>query len=231
MAYYTSQLQLLENNQLSPSSATWDILYTKNWLPDVTLFLAAVALPTQVPNGTCVAINHIETNLIIVENSLPTSELYSAMICGNILSHVVQELNEKSGIKLYRFDTEPPVQEEEDARNNKTANFSIFKIRNKRTYVTVEVKLDVPEKLSKRTRTDLSQLFLESIYCCRKEKINRMLAILTDGFIWHNMALDVSRFPISIEKYFRIKINPEDTPKDVCNTLMQYILTNCYQKD
>ena len=223
-SYYTSQLALLERYQLPPSSATWDILYSKEWLPDIAEFLTAVDIPAQVPDGRCKAAP-IETNVVMVKNSLPTSEKYSFVICANIISHVVNELNQNTGgLKLYRLDAEPSVQEENDARNNKRADFSILKIRNKRTYVIVEVKLSVPETLSSREKNDLAQLFLEIIYCCRKEKINRMLAILTNGFIWHTIALD-TRFPITFENYFRIKIKPENTPKDICNTLTHYILT------
>ena len=51
---------------------------------------------------------------------------------------------------------EPNVLEEEDARSNKKTDFALLKICNRRTYVTIEVKLDVPEKVMSGTKKRFS---------------------------------------------------------------------------
>ena len=185
-----------------------------------------MASPSEIAQGNCGS-GALETTKAIVANSFPSSELYATMICGITATHIVGELNNIKQKVVYQLEMEPNILQEED----KKSDFTILKILNERTYVTIEVKLDVPDKVTAGTKNDLAQLFLEAIYCCKKESIDKLLAILTNGFVWHCFALDASHFPVSIDKYFKMTIDVNDSPAPVCNAVTNYILTNCFQQD
>ena len=80
---------------------------------------------------------------LIRKNSLPTNEGHFILLCGTLLPHIVEDLNEKE--KLYRF---PIVKEEEDSRKNKHSDFSIFTIKDRITRVVIEAKLNVAETVN-----------------------------------------------------------------------------------
>lgn len=129
---------------------------------------------------------------------------------------------------MYRFEVFPIVQKEQDARSNKKADYSVYKIYSKKTYIMVEVKLGVSAKLISHDKDDLAQLFLESIYCCNSEKgEDEILCILTDGFVWHCIVTDLKRLPLSFKKYIKITLTDDCSSgfEKVCKTLTNYVLT------
>ena len=126
-------------------------------------------------------------NKLILKHSLPTNEGHATLLCGNMIAHIVDEINiNNEDSSLHQFEVFPIVKKEADARNNKLADYTIYKIYNKRTHVVVEVKLDVPDRLSAATQDNLAQLFLEAVYCSsQKEKgDSKMMCILTNGLVW-----------------------------------------------
>ena len=168
-------------------------------------------------------ISDLKSCIKIIRNSLPTNEGYPTLICGIMVAHVVDELNKKD--RLYRFEIFP-VQQESDARNNKQSDYSIFKIYNKRTYIMIEVKLDVPSRLTAATKDNLAQLFLEAIYCQSNEGKREMMCVLTNGFVWHCIVTEFSDRPLKFLKYFKIHIDTNNYYKDaerICRTLTNYV--------
>ena len=102
---------------------------------------------------------------LIRKNSLPENEGHSILLCGTLLPHIVEELNEKE--KLYHFSIHPVV--EEDARKNKYADDLIMTIKDSITRVVVEAKLNVSENVNYAMKNDLVQLLLEAMYSDRQE--------------------------------------------------------------
>ena len=74
----------------------------------------------------------------------------------------MEELNDTT--KVYKFSIYPVVKRESDARQNKRANFMIFKIQNRITRVVIEAILNISQNLNNHMRDDLAQLFLEAQY-------------------------------------------------------------------
>ena len=60
--------------------------------------------------------------------------------------------------------------DELDSRENEEADYSIYKVFNRVTYIVVEVKLAVGAGLTVDDKDKLAQLFLEAIYTWEKEK-------------------------------------------------------------
>ena len=218
------QLQLLKEKRLQPSSATWELLEKSNWLP---VFHTLLLMEQQKPlsYGQCThQISEMVTK--IVENSIPTSEGYATLVCGHIITEIVCELNKKKPV--YKFEVEPVVRKEQNSRYNKKADYSIFKIWNRKTYIMIEVKLSVSNPLKASDKNSLAQLFLEMIYCCDQENTTQMLCILTDGFTWHCIATDMSRpdLPINFKQYSLITLNKQDNGfVNVCSTIINYVQT------
>ena len=221
-------MQLLKDGKLQPSSAMWEILKMNNDLPCITTLLSMKPSPEHEDEedsrmSRC-EVSDLKSCMKFIRNSLPTNEGYSTLICGNIVAHVVDELNKKDS--LYRFEIFPVVQQESDTRNNKQSDYSIFKIYNKRTYIMIEVKLDVPFMLTAATKDNLAQLFLEAIYCQSNEGKREMMCVLTNGFIWHCIVTEFRYRPLKFLKYFKILIDADNYYKDaktICQTLTNYV--------
>ena len=87
------------------------------------------------------------------------AEGYSALLCGTLIAHIVDEVNKKTS-SICLFEVCPIIKKEPDARST---DYSIFRIYNKKTYVMIEVKLDVPTKVIGATRDNIAQLLLEAM--------------------------------------------------------------------
>ena len=186
---------------MAPSAASWSLLSKKKWLLE---FEGILYMKSHVDNGTsnlCTTVA-LEQNEHVCKYSLPNSEGYSTLLCGNVITHIVHELNCDKKNVLYMFDVFPVIQKEVDARYNKLADYSIYKIFNKRTYIIVGVKLSVPHRLTSSEKDNLSQLFLEAMYCSSNETVSQiMMCILTNGTVWHMIETDMAKKPIQFIKY------------------------------
>ena len=87
----------LEQDKLAPSSASWSLLGKNGDLPNFAFLFTLVI---------CSVMD------LIRKNSLPTNEGHSILLCGTLLPHIVEDLNEPD--KLYRFSIYPIIEEEED---------------------------------------------------------------------------------------------------------------------
>ena len=71
---------------------------------------------------------------------------------GTLLPHIVEDLNESD--KLYRLLIYPIIKEEEDRRENKRADSTIFMIKDQITRVVIEAKLNVSDTLNYAMKND-----------------------------------------------------------------------------
>ena len=179
----------------------------KNWLPEFSTLLGmkqSTIEATMQCKGT-----QFHVNQLVIRNSLPTNKAYATLLCGNMITHIVDELNEDKDDLNYRFEINPVVSREPD-RHNKLSDYSIFKIKNKKTLVIIEVKLGVPHLLVGSMKDDFAQLCLEALYCSMNEGEGReprqMLCILTNGMMWHALVVDL-RIPITFLKYYCIQLD------------------------
>ena len=81
----------------------------------------------------------LQQNEDICLYSLPNSEGYANLLCGNVITHIVSELNQGKEIVEYKFDVTPIVQREIDASCNKMTDYSVYKIYNKRMPVSKKI--------------------------------------------------------------------------------------------
>jgi len=122
-------LRQLKQGELAPSSVTWGLLHVNSDVPD---FSQLCNLPELQVDGTLckgVEMTRSVMNLIRI-NTLPENEGHSILLCGTLLPHIVEELNNKE--QLYRLSIFPVVKDD-DARRNKYADFSILKIKDSLT--------------------------------------------------------------------------------------------------
>ena len=150
--------------------------------------------------------------------SLPNSIGYASLLCGNVITHIVHELNCDKKTVEYMFDISPIIQREVDARYT---DYSVYKIFNKCTYIIVEVKLSAPNRITATEKDDLSQLFLEAIYSPSNETAFQiMMCILTNGIVWHMTETNMARKPIQFMNYHFVD---SCQVSQICNTITGFI--------
>ena len=86
-------------------------------------------------------------NQEICSNSDPTNEGHPTLLCGNLISHIVSDINKQSGRNVCKFEVFAVVRESTDKRENKMCDYSIFRIFNRLSYIVIEVKLAVGRTL------------------------------------------------------------------------------------
>ena len=100
--------QKLEQGKLHPSNASWTLLQECGHLPEIEPMLD---LPISTVDNVCKGIGEIVSIMdLIRRNSLPMNDGHSALLCGTLLPHVVEELNDTT--KVYKFSIYPVVKRE-----------------------------------------------------------------------------------------------------------------------
>lgn len=187
-------------NKLQPSSATWKVMKHVGIVPDINALIGLQSSHICTVEDKC-QLTELAVNREICNNSNATNEGHPTLLCGIFVSHVVTDINRKSQ-KPVKFEIYPVVKEEDDRRENKLSDYSIYKIMNKLTYIVIEVKLSVGASLTCADQDSLAQLFLEAYYVYsgegRKEShiYTTILAVLTDGTTWHLITTDMSSKPL-----------------------------------
>ena len=186
---------------------------------------------TIIPNANfrCTT-SSILTNDLVMKHTFPSNEGYSSLLCGALLAHILEEVN-TNGPSKCKFEINPVVKQEIDAGNNKHSDYSIFRIRNKITYVMIEVKLEVPNLISAgETKDNIAQLLLEARYCSEEEERREdwsMFCILTNGFAWHGIIVEL-RKSMNILCYHRVTISDDSGYEGlgkICEMITNYIIT------
>ena len=174
------------------------------YLPDVSKLIGMPSVKPDVKKFC--GLTKLEINQEICSNADPTNEGHPTLVCGIFVNHIVKHINEfcSSGLgNLCKFEVFPVVH---DKRENKFADYSIFRILNRITYIIIEVKLGIGATLTAAEQDNLAQLFLEAIYTFRKEgktlANSTMLCVLTDGNTWHLITADLSHLPIQFKTVF-----------------------------
>ncbi len=70
-------------------------------------------------------------------NSDANNEGHPTLLCGNLISHIVDDINALLGASYCKFAILPTVMNDVDRRSNKDADYSIFKVFNTVTYIVV----------------------------------------------------------------------------------------------
>ena len=206
----------LEQGKLCPSSASWILLQESGHLPEIEHVLD---LPISTVDDVCKGIGEIASVMdLIRKNCLLMNEGHSVLLCGTLLPHIVEELNDTA--KVYKFSIYPVVKRESGARENKRADFTIFKIQNRITRVVIEAKLNVSQNLNNHMKDDLAQLFLEAQYADQEEgnRHNTTLCALTDGLTWHFFVVNMRAKPLEFAKYLKA-----DKPKSVYSIINYFL--------
>ena len=76
-------------------------------------------------------LTEIPINRQICVNSDPTNEGHPTLLCGILINHIVEGFARNS---LQNFEIFPIVMDELDGRENKEADYSIYKVFNRVTY-------------------------------------------------------------------------------------------------
>lgn len=105
-----------------------------------------------------------EINKEICVNTDVTNEGHPTLLCGNLINHIVNDINRSFQNQHVKFEIFPVVAEAVDKRQNKFADYSIYRIWNDVTYIMIEVKLAVGMVLSSDESDSLAELFLEAYY-------------------------------------------------------------------
>lgn len=230
------QLALLQYNKLSPSSAEWKVMEVHGYLPPIERLIGMVPEQSQSINNC--TLTSLQVNQDICSNSNPTNEGQPTLLCGNLITHIVQDANTVLGRKVCKFEIFPKVTEEADRRENKESDYSIFRIMNRITYVIVEVKLSIGRVLTRDDEDKLAQLFLEAIYTFSKEgkspKNETLLCVLTDGTTWHMILTDMTCSPLKFKSLCSLStfnIQAWDSNiSEICDHFVKHIKT-CYGRD
>lgn len=229
-----NKLKLLRQNKLSPSAATWKVLQMGGFLPDVTCL---IGIKCKVPELTKLCqLTELQVNQDICCYSDPTNEGHSTILCANVLTHIVKDINNLlsngSGQVLCKFEVFPVVQEWTNKKENKLSDYTIFRIYNRVTYIIIEVKLAVGFFLTAAEKDHLAQLFLEAAYVYEKEgksKFNStMLCILTDGNTWHLITTDLSHKPFEFKSVWSMSTSTNqqkqwDSVSDICDLCTHHV--------
>lgn len=211
---FRQNLQKLQSKALPPSSASWKLLDTGGVLETFDDFLLQadekrieISNIDELDQMECIDGDEFDfiqqkiTGLVKRDN-----EGYSMLKCGNILVHIVDELQriKKSSKKEYQLTIFSVILENlGDRRRDKISDYVIYKLENKRCLAVIELKLSVGSALGAKQK-ELSQLFLETHYAHHNDKRNikydYQLSILADADNWHLFLVDV-RVPLRISKY------------------------------
>ncbi len=138
---------------------------------------------------------------------------------------------------MVRFEIFPVVREEDDQRQNKLSDYSIFRVYNKVTYIVVEVKLAIGAILTAADKDNLAQLFLEVYYVNMQEQSSRsVLCILTDGTTWHLICTDVSCTPFKFLSLCTVGTAEKNKPWDsnvniICDQCTAHVMSVCHYGD
>lgn len=94
-------------------------------------------------------------------NFTASNEGYATVLIGPTIAHIINELNSMK--KMYSGTVFPVVKEgKSDHRRDKRTDYYIFKIKNKQIRLVIEVKTNVPFKLTGAysSKKYMAQLFL-----------------------------------------------------------------------
>ena len=177
---------------INPSSVTWTQLKKMGLAGNLRTFL-----PPDLANIEsklkCESNLVADMNRIIMSNCTETNEEFSLLCCGNVISHIVEHLQEGMTKNKYRAFIAPSVKiDEDDARHNKKSEYSIIRITNERTVVVVELKESVSLSLYTNEK-ELAQLLLEIHYQSETDNLTdpampsytSIVGVLADSHSWH----------------------------------------------
>ena len=121
----------------------------------------------------------------VIENSVPDNEGYAQSCCLPFIASVVAQINQSCNEKEYMYGSYPIVfKDNGDQRRNKKADWSLYRIYNRRTYIIIECKKTVRLILS--DKKDISQLLLEALYIKENEKKQFILSAIVYTDRWCN---------------------------------------------
>lgn len=101
------------------------------FLPELSTLIGKVACVPDV-SKKC-ELTELEINRQICVNAVPENEGHPALLCGNLINHIVQDIRALLGVHCM-FGIFPIVLQELDSRGNKEADYSIYKVFNTVTY-------------------------------------------------------------------------------------------------
>ena len=196
-------------------------------LPDITRL---IGIKSEKPELTKVCeLTEFRINQEICSNSDPTNEGHPTLLCGNLISHIVSDINKQSGRNVCKFEVFPVVRQSTDKRENKMCDYSIFRVFNRISYIVIEVKLVVGGTLTAGDKDHLAQIFLESVYTYEKEgkstSNSTMLCVLTDGSTWHLIKTDMSCKPLEFKSVFSEstkQVQQWDSVSTICDVCIDH---------
>lgn len=216
--------------KLNPSDVSWKIIEEAKLVDDFfSTILRLEHTNLDMPN-LCTGAELVDNFIAKVSRYLAReNEGFAMTIVSTVLMHLLDELNKRSGhsegAPLYQSMLYPMVTKAADARKSKKSDYFVLKVVNRRVYIIVEVKLDVPQVLSGGMKNQIAQLFVEAYYtyhhCPSLPSYSQFLCVLTDGFTWHCFLLQMDCIILTVAKYFKLK----DTVS-VCNVFTDMILNN-----
>ncbi len=189
-----AQVDMARDKTLNPSNCTWDILHRADIVGDYRDIYGVF-----VESPDILSIPTTEMTELILNNSIPSNEMFSNHVCFNVLCATVQYLNSLTNTKTYRVETEPVVMETpDDHRRDKN---SVMRIVNKRTVAVIEVKLRVSNSLTGADKNNLAQLLYEcNLIQERENRYTDIVAIYANHDNWHFFLINFSVLGMELVK-------------------------------
>lgn len=92
----------------------------------------------------------------------------------------------------------------DDSRRNKYTDYMLLKMKNKKTYVVVELKKTVNYAVRSLDSTHIAQLVQEIHFVHTEEKMKKIIGIYGNYSTLHIFVFDLSRLPLKCIDYYFI---------------------------
>ena len=188
------KVDLVHKLEYSPSECTYTLLEEAGWL---RAFVVEATLLEQstfqfLEQCKCSNASAPKEALLAFRASTQTSNEASVVqAMSRSIVHLVEELNSVYGTKTFVFANEWPV-----GPKRRRTDLAIFKIRNFRTYVIIEVKESIPMSLLKsEMKKIIPQLIFEMVLVSTTEKAGpgtKYLGVICDDYSFHSFELTMN---------------------------------------